>query len=82
MLSREILRKMDEEIQARESTRPELVSIAHTARLLSLSPYTIYAHVKRGAIVATRCGRRVLVSRAEIERIRREGLPSMSQKGQ
>ncbi len=55
----------------------ELVSVPEAARILSLSPWTIRAHVKRKSIMATRCGRRVLVPKAEIARIRQEGLPSL-----
>lgn len=58
-------------------TELELLSIEESARNLSLSPWTVRAHVKRGEIVVVRCGRRVLISRAEVTRIAREGLPSL-----
>jgi len=58
----------------------ELVSIADAAKELSLSPWTIRAHLKRGGTIkAVRCGRRVLIPRKEIERLANEGLPSLSQ---
>lgn len=55
----------------------ELLSIEESARNLSVSPWTLRAHVKRGEIAIVRCGRRVLISRAEVTRIAREGLPSL-----
>jgi excisionase family DNA binding protein len=55
----------------------ELLSIEEAARNLSVSPWTLRAHVKLGRIAIVRCGRRVLISRAEVERIAREGLPSL-----
>ena len=56
----------------------ELLSIEDAAKALSLSPWTLRSHLRAGgAIVPVRCGRRVLISRNEIERIAREGLPSL-----
>jgi excisionase family DNA binding protein len=58
-------------------TNVELLSIEESARNLSVSPWTLRAHIKRGEIAVVRCGRRVLISRAEVARIAREGLPSL-----
>jgi excisionase family DNA binding protein len=55
----------------------ELLSIEASARNLSVSPWTLRAHIKRGEIAVVRCGRRVLISQAEVTRIAREGLPSL-----
>jgi excisionase family DNA binding protein len=55
----------------------ELFSIEASARNLSVSPWTLRAHIKRGEIAVVRCGRRVLISQAEVTRIAREGLPSL-----
>jgi excisionase family DNA binding protein len=53
-------------------TNVELLSIEESARNLSVSPWTLRAHIKRGEIAVVRCGRRVLISRAEVARIARE----------
>lgn len=55
----------------------ELLSIEETARKLSLSPWTVRAHIRRGQISVVRCGRRVLIARLEISRIADKGLPSL-----
>ena len=55
----------------------ELLSLDAAARTLSVSPWTLRAHVRLGVISVVRCGRRVLISRAEVARIVREGLPSL-----
>ena len=60
----------------------ELLSIEDAAKALCLSHWTLRAHMKRGAIKPVRFGRRVLISRAEIERLAAEGLPSLSSKSQ
>lgn len=59
-------------------TELELLSIEESARNLSVSPWTVRAHIRSGEIAVVRCGRRVLVSRAEVARIAREGLPTLS----
>ncbi len=58
----------------------ELLSIVAAAKELSISPWTIRAHMREGSITPVRCGRRVLITRAELDRIVREGLPSLSAK--
>lgn len=66
------------EAQAKNMTDLELLSIEESARNLSVSPWTLRAHVRRGEIAVVRCGRRVLISRGEVSRIAREGLPTLS----
>ena len=57
---------------------PALHSLTEAAALLGhISVWTIRKHVARGNIRVTRIGRRVFVPSEEIERIRREGLPSL-----
>ena len=58
----------------------ELYSVERAAQALSLSPWTIRAHIKLKTIRGTHCGRRTLISRTEIERIAQEGLPSLTQR--
>lgn len=59
-------------------TDAQLLSINEAAKNLSVSPWTIRAHTRRGTITAVRCGRRVLIPRAEVARIAHEGLPTLS----
>jgi excisionase family DNA binding protein len=66
------------EVQANDMNELELLSIEESARSLSVSPWTLRAHIKNGKIAIVRCGRRVLISRLEIARIAREGLPALS----
>lgn len=55
----------------------ELLSIGDAATRLSVSPWTLRAHLKSGGIHAVRIGRRVLISNAEVERLAAHGLPSI-----
>jgi len=55
----------------------ELISINEAGRRLSLSPWTIRAHVRKGSIKSIHCGRRVLIPASELSRIQRGGLPSL-----
>ena len=70
-------KQLDTGTQPNITKEPELIPIAEAARLLSLSPWTIRAHVKLKNIRATRCGRRVMLAKGEIARIRDGGLPSL-----
>lgn len=57
---------------------PVLHALTEAAALLGgISVWTIRKHCSRGNIRVTRIGRRVFVTSEEIERIRREGLPSL-----
>jgi hypothetical protein len=58
---------------------PALYALPETAKLLGgISIWTLRKHIFRGNVAVTRIGRRVFVPSEEIERIRREGLPSLS----
>jgi excisionase family DNA binding protein len=55
-----------------------LHSINEAARLLGgISPWTLRKHISSGRLRVVRLGRRILLDAAELERIRREGLPSL-----
>lgn len=56
---------------------PLAVDVREAGRLISVSPFTIRRHIKRGLLKAVRVGRRVLVPVAECERIVREGVPRL-----
>jgi hypothetical protein len=47
-------------------------------QLGGVSTWTLRKHLSRGSIKVTRLGRRVFLSASEIERIQREGLPSLT----
>lgn len=47
------------------------------ADALGLSHWTLRKHVKCGSIHATRMGNRIRVTQAEVDRLLREGLPSL-----
>jgi hypothetical protein len=62
-----------------ETANARLNSLPDSAVLLGgISIWTLRKHVFRGNVAVTRIGRRVFVRSEEIERIRREGLPSLS----
>ena len=62
-------------------TEPRLLAIDVAARLCgSISSRTLRRHIAAGAIRVTRIGRRVFLRSEEIERIRRDGLPSLRAK--
>jgi hypothetical protein len=48
-----------------------------SSRLGNTSPWTIRKHIAQGNIRVVRIGTRVFVNENEIERIQREGLPSL-----
>jgi excisionase family DNA binding protein len=55
-----------------------LHSIDEAARLLGgISPWTLRKHISSGRLRVVRLGRRVFVDAEELERIRRDGLPSL-----
>jgi len=60
------------------SVAPRLLSIKEAAELCgSISHWTLRKHIAWGTVEVTRLGRRVFLRSEEIERIRREGLPSL-----
>lgn len=57
---------------------PVLSSIADAAKTLGrISHWTLRKHIASGRIRTVRFGRRVFLDAEEIERIRRDGLPSL-----
>jgi hypothetical protein len=61
----------------KELQNGRLYSLDEAALSLSISIWTLRRHVARQTVRVTRIGRRVLVASEELERIRREGLPSL-----
>jgi excisionase family DNA binding protein len=51
------------------------VSIKEAAEALGVSPYTIGNYIRRGQIVASKVGRRVLIEPSELRRLLDEGRP-------
>ena len=51
------------------------VGIEEAAKLVGLSKFTIRAYVRDGRVIATRCGRRIIIPIASLERLVREGVP-------
>ena len=61
------------------SLEAQLFSIDEAGRLLGgISPRPLRKHIAAGSVKVTRIGRRVLLPAEELERIRREGLPSLA----
>jgi hypothetical protein len=61
-----------------EAKNPKLHSLEDSSdQLGKISVWTLRKHVFRGTVAVTRIGRRVFLASEEIERIRREGLPSL-----
>jgi len=56
---------------------PDLNGVNEAATKLSISPWTLRAHLRRGNSRAVRCGKRILIHKDELERISRQGLPSL-----
>jgi excisionase family DNA binding protein len=46
-------------------------------QLGGISPWTLRKHIAQGHVRVTRIGRRILLGKDELERIHREGLPSL-----
>jgi hypothetical protein len=58
---------------------PRLLGVDEAARVLGgISPWTLRKHIDIGNVKVTRIGRRVFLDAEEVERIRREGLPSLA----
>jgi excisionase family DNA binding protein len=57
---------------------PSLFALPEAARLLGgVSVWTLRKHVAAGRLRVTRLGTRVFLDAEEIDRVRREGLPSL-----
>lgn len=60
------------------SSEPQLFSVKDAARVLGgISIWTLHKHIAYGNVKVTRIGRRVFLTAGEVERIRRDGLPSL-----
>jgi hypothetical protein len=63
----------------KQNTEQRLYSFQDAARKLgNVSVYTIHKHAAQSSVKVTRIGRRVFLSADELERISKEGLPSLS----
>jgi hypothetical protein len=61
------------------SSEQQLFSVEDAARVLGgISPWTVRKHIAFGNVKVTRIGRRVFLTAEEVERIRRDGLPSLA----
>ena len=59
-----------------------LYPLNEAARLLGgISVWTLRKHLAAGRVRPVRIGRRVFLDAEEVERIRREGLPSLARRG-
>ncbi len=57
---------------------PRLYSLAEAAKLLGgISVWSLRKHLQRKTLQATRIGRRVFLSAAELQRVTQEGLPPL-----
>ncbi len=54
---------------------PLAVDIATAARMTSLSVHTLRLYVKKKILRATKCGRRVVIPVASLEKLVHEGAP-------
>ena len=52
---------------------PLAVDLREAGRLLSISPYTILAYIRKGRIRASKVGSRWIISMDEVRRLAREG---------
>ena len=53
---------------------------ASAQRWGGVSPWTLRKHIREGNIAVVRLGRRVFISEEEVQRIQKNGLPSLSLK--
>jgi len=56
---------------------PKLLTLDKVSEALGCSIYSVRRYIALGSIRAVNIARRVMVSTAEVERIQREGLPSI-----
>jgi len=60
-------------------TQALLFSLEDASRLLGgISPWTLRKHIAFANVKVTRIGRRVFFAAEEVDRIRRDGLPSLT----
>jgi len=55
------------------NTTDEFLTVAEVAKLLKLNPQTVRNWIDQGTLAAVRVGRRVRVTRADLERVIQEG---------
>ena len=60
-------------------TQPLMVNIREAGELLSISPHTIRAHIKRGLIPHVRIGRRLLIPMKELRALTHPTVPHTEQ---
>lgn len=61
------------------ASEARLFSVEEAGRVLGgISSWSLRKHIAVGNVKVTRIGRRVLITAEEIERIAREGLPSLA----
>lgn len=60
-----------------DSQTARLLTIPEATRELPVSVSSLQKHAARGTVRVIRLGRKIFVSSAEIDRIKREGLPSL-----
>ena len=64
--------------QMKPSELPKLLfSVEEAASVLSISPWTVRSHIKRGSIPTVRIGDRQLITTVTLNRIATEGLKSL-----
>jgi excisionase family DNA binding protein len=57
---------------------PVLYPLTEAAKLLGgISVWTLRKQISKGRVTTTRIGRRVFITSEEVERIRKDGLPSL-----
>ena len=54
-----------------------LYDINQGGKMLHMPPWTLRAQIAAGNVKVTRLGTRIMIPRAELERVAREGLPSL-----
>ena len=54
-----------------------LYDINQGGRVLHMPPWTLRAQIAAGNVKITRLGTRIMIPRSELERVAREGLPSL-----
>jgi hypothetical protein len=57
---------------------PLLYDIIQSGKVLHMPQWTLRAQIAAGNVKITRLGTRIMLTRSELERIAREGLPSLS----
>jgi len=56
---------------------PLLYDINQSGKVLRMPQWTLRAQIAAGNVKVTRLGTRIMITKSELERIAREGLPSL-----